>query len=164
MPEFHPFKSPQQSQTMSKLLPFIFILIPVFLALWFCEWQVVVSFFIGIIIVPVMLIFLFHLYEILFLHKRIDLNGAFEIGALYSVVGLPIYFIFILPVYYALKSFSFSLVYSFPVSISVIMFLFFMFVTTKPWGYKEFLVIVACSLIHSYFIIWLISKLKSFTL
>src|SRR5690554_4913251 len=122
MPEFHPFKRSKQSPTMSKFLPFIFILIPVFLAFWLCEWQVVVSFFIGIIVVPVMLIFLFHLYEVLFLQKELDLNGAFEIGALYSVVGLPVYFIFILPVYYALKSFSFPLVYSFPVSISIIMF------------------------------------------
>src|SRR5690606_27275189 len=141
--------------------PVILFLIPVALAFWLCEWQVVVSFLIGIIVVPLILISAIHLYEATFMEKKIDFTEVFEVSALFSAVGLPLYLIAILTLYYALKTLSYPLVFTFPVSITVIMLTLFILITTKSWGYKEVLVILTCSFIHSYFIIWLISRFKA---
>ena len=149
---------------MNRLLPLIFILIPIFIAFYLAEWQVVVSILIGVLVVPLFMIFLFHGYEVLFLDRKLDLNTVLEVGALYGIIGIPVYLIGIMPIYYALKTLSYPLVYTFPFSISVVMFLLFMLITTKPWGYKEFFLIVSCSLVHSYFIIWLISRFKAISI
>lgn len=145
---------------MSILGPII-LLVPVLIAFYFCEWQVVVAFIVAIFVVPFTIIFLTHLFEVFFQHKPIDFKGVFEIWGLFSLAGIPIYFILILPLYYVLKSSSIPVLYSFPASVCIIMFLLFVLLVTKTWGYKEFLVVVGCSILHSLFIIWLISKLKS---
>lgn len=148
---------------MNRLIPFIFILLPVLIAFYLAEWQVVVSILIGVLVVPFFMIFLFHGYEVFFLQKKLDVSGVLAVGGMYAIFGLPIYLIGIMPIYYVLKSLPYPLVYTFPFIISTVMFLLFILLTTKPWGYKEFLIIVSCTLVHSYFIIWLISRFKAFS-
>src|SRR5690606_256967 len=93
--------------------------------------------------------------------KAMGFNDVIETGFMFSIAGIPIYFILILPVYYVLKSSNMPIVYSFPASVSVIMVIIYTLITTKPWDYKAALVVTACSVVHTLFIIWLISKLKS---
>lgn len=135
----------------------IVLLMPVLIALYFCEWQVAVAFFIAVLVVPFILIFLINLFQ----QKAMGFNDVIETGFMFSIAGIPIYFILILPVYYVLKSSNMPIVYSFPASVSVIMVIIYTLITTKPWDYKAALVVTACSVVHTLFIIWLISKLKS---
>lgn len=146
---------------MNIIAPILFFLIPILVALWLCEWQVVAAFLIGIFVIPPFLFFLTHLFQVFTEQKRMDLNGLFEVGALFSFAGFPIYFLIILPIYYALKASKVPLVYSFPFCLSVVMFILFVIITEKEWGSIAFFSIVACSIFHALFILWLISRLKS---
>jgi hypothetical protein len=143
---------------MNILGPLI-ILAPVLVALYLCEWQVVIAFFIAILIVPFIFIFLIDLFQ----QKPMGFNGVLETGFMFFIIGIPLYFILILPIYYILKSTSMPMIYSFPASVSVIMLITYTFITTKPWDFKTALVVIACSVVHAYFIIWLISKFKAIT-
>lgn len=154
MPDFVPFKVKKPS--MNVLGPIV-ILMPVLIALYFCEWQVVIAFFLAVSIVPFALIFLINLFQ----QKAMGFNDVLETGLLLSIAGIPIYCILILPIYYVLKSSSMPMPYSFPASVSIIMVILYTLITTKPWDYKAALVVTTCSTIHALFIIWLISKLKS---
>lgn len=146
---------------MNILAPLIIITV-LLVALYFCEWQVVLAFTLAVLVLPFTLLFLTHLYEVIIQGKQMDFNSAFEIGALFSIAGIFIYFPFILPIYYALKSANnFPILYSFPLSVSIVLFILFILMATKPWGFKEFLVVVGCSMLHALFILWLISKFKS---
>ena len=149
---------------MNRFLPLLFILTPIVIAFYFAEWQVVVAMLIGVLVVPFLLILLFHGFEVLLLYKKLDISGVLAVGGMFAIIGLPIYLMVIMPIYYALKSLPYPLVYTFPCSISVIMFLLFILITTKPWGYKEFLLVVFCSLVHSFLIIALISRFKAISI
>lgn len=141
---------------MNILGPLI-LLMPVLVALYLCDWQVAIAFFIAILIVPFIFILLIDLFQ----QKPMGFNGVLETGFIFFIFGIPLYFILILPIYYLLKSTSMPIIYSFPASVSVIMLILYTLITTKPWDYKAALVVIACSVVHTYFIIWLISKFKA---
>lgn len=146
---------------MNVLAPLITI-IALLVALYLCEWQVIAAFFVAVVAVPIILVFLTHLYEVGVQHQPMNLKEAFEMGSFFSLAGVFIYFPLILPVYYVLKSaVNFPILYSFPFGVCIIILALFALMATKPWGYKEFLMIVACSMLHAFFILWLISKFKS---
>lgn len=137
----------------------IIILIPVLIALFLCEWQVAIAFLIAILIVPFVFILLIDFFQ----QKPMSYKDVLELGFMFFIIGIPIYFILILPMYYGLKSMGMPILYSFPASVSVIMLILYTLITTKPWDYKAALVVVACSISHGLFIIWLIGKFKSIT-
>lgn len=135
----------------------IILLMPVLVALYFCEWQVVAAFFIATFVVPFILIFAINLFG----QKAMDFKDVIETGFLFSIAGIPIYFILILPIYYALKSSSMPMLYSFPASVSIIMLIIYALMTTKAWDYRVILAVIVCGILHSLFIMWLISKFKA---
>lgn len=142
-----------------KILGPIIIFIPVLIALILCEWQVAIAFLIAILIVP----FLFILFIDFFQQNPMGYKDVLELGFMFFIIGIPIYFILILPMYYGLKSMSIPIVYSFPFGVSITMLVLYTLMTTKPWDYKAALVVIACSVSHGFFIIWLIGKFKSIT-
>lgn len=161
MSDFTPLKTKPQSSSMNILGPIV-ILIPVLIALYFCEWQVVAAFVVTILVVPLAIFFFTHLFEIFFQHKPMDFKEMFEMWGMFAVAGIPIYFILILPLYYILKSSGgIPMLYGFPAGVTIIMLLLFVLLATRSWGYKEVLVVIGCSALHSLFVIWLISKLKA---
>ncbi|WP_188466014.1 hypothetical protein [Marivirga lumbricoides] len=149
---------------MDVILPVLIFLVPILIAFKLCEWQVISAFLVGLIAVPFFIIFLFHVYEIYFIGKSPDFNGAFTISAMFAMFGLPIYLIIILPLYYFLQSLQFPINYSFPIVISIIMSILFLIMNEREWGWKQIAVILLCSYIHSYFILWVIAKLRSISI
>jgi len=149
---------------MDLLFPIILFLIPILIAFKLCEWQVVTAFILALIAVPAVMILSFHFFEIFYLNKSSDFAEAFTISGMFSIFGFPIYLIIVLPLYYFLQSLQFPLHYSFPMIITILMIILFVLITEKEWGWKEIVVILLCSYVHSYFILWLISKLKYFSL
>ncbi|WP_375578534.1 hypothetical protein ABWH96_16105 [Marivirga tractuosa] len=146
---------------MDFILPILFFLIPILIAFKLCEWQVVAAFLVGVVLVPFLMISLFHLYEVYFMSKTLDFKGALSISAMFSVFGLPIYLIIVLPFYYFLQTLQFPIHYSFPILISIIMCILFVLITEREWGWKQIAVIILCSYVHSWFILWMIAKLKN---
>lgn len=149
---------------MDVLIPILIFLVPILIAYKLCEWQVVSAFLVGLIVVPFFIIFLFHVYEIYFIGKSPDFNRAFTILAMFALFGLPIYLIIILPLYYFLQSLQFPINYSFPIVISIIMSILFSLMNERDWGWKQIAVILLCSYVHSYFILWLMAKLRSISI
>ncbi|MCF6260964.1 MAG: hypothetical protein L3J98_12540 [Gammaproteobacteria bacterium] len=143
------------------ILPHFVILTLAIIALLLYPWFVNVSFLLAIVLVPSFILLLYGIFQTLFMDKQIDFIEIFTAGSLYSLAGIPIYFILVIPVYLALlKVTQFPIIFTFPFSLTIIMLLLFVFLTTKSWGYIEVLVITGCSVLHSFFILWLISKLK----
>lgn len=161
MSDFKHLKVKKKSKPMDILLPIFFFLIPIVIAFKLCEWQVVTSFIIGVVAVPFLMILLFHLYEIYFMNKPSDFKGVLSISTMFAMFGLPIYLIMILPLYYFLQTLQFPFHYSFPIIISTIMSILFVIITEREWGWKQIAVIILCSYVHSWFILWVISKLRN---
>ena len=108
--------------------------------------------------------FLIEAFEVLFQNKESDFAEIFPVAGLYALVGIPIGFIFIMPIYHGLlRLTSVPITLVFPIVVSIIMLSIFIFLTTKPWGYVEVLVIIGCSVFHTLSILWLISKFRLLT-
>lgn len=148
---------------MNILFPILFFALPLAIAFKLCGWEVVAAFIITIIVVPFFIVFLSHLIGILFYNKEFDPKGCIELGAIFAIPGIPIYFIGILPLYYLMRSIDFPLYISFPCCISAIMLILAILIAERPLSYLHYLMIIACSFLHSLLIAWLIAKFKSFS-
>ncbi|VAW84350.1 hypothetical protein MNBD_GAMMA16-1921, partial [hydrothermal vent metagenome] len=73
-------------------------------------------------------------FQMLFLDKPVDFKEIFVIGGIFSLAGIPIYLVLIMPVYsILLKVIQFPIVVTFPSAATIIMLLLFAFFTTKEW-------------------------------
>jgi len=147
------------------IIPTIIIILIIIMALLFYPWFVSVAFILTIALIPSLILSMSGIFQMLFLDKPVDFKEIFVIGGIFSLAGIPIYLILIMPVYsILLKVTQFPIVVTFPSAVTIIMLLLFAFFTTKSWGYIQILIITGCSVLHSLVVLWLISKLKSLSL
>lgn len=142
------------------IVGWIIFFLPILIAFRLCDWRVVTSFLISIISVPTFFIGLEGLYRAYVQHETVDWKDAASISGIFILFSVPIYFLVVLPLYHLLKTFSFPIILSFPLLITAIAFSFFLLMVTKPWGIKEILIILVCSVFHSMVILLGITLLK----
>jgi len=150
---------------MDSIIPsiflFIFFLLPIVLAIKFYGWRDITAFLIAIFLVPIVVFCVVGLSTMFLEKKPVDFRGAFEIGALFGFVGVPIFFFIIIPIYYRLKTLSMSLYISFPASVAMVMLTLYVCLATRDIVYEAIPVIVACGIVHAFLIIWLIKKINT---
>lgn len=138
----------------------IIFILPIVVAFRLCDWRVVLSFLVSITAVPAFFIGLGGLYQIYVENQTLRWNDFGAVVTIFVLFGIPIYFLLVLPLYYLLSSFSFPIMMSFPLLITVIAFSIFLLMVTKPWGIMDVAAIVACSVLHSMVILLGIALLK----
>lgn len=133
----------------------------VVLAFVVSEWQIAAAFLVAIIAVPLTIVFSTHIYEVVLNGETFNISDVFMVSSLFILGGIPLYFAFVMPLYYALNLLSFPVVISFPLAVTAFIVTLFVLFATGSWGYLVLLVVAACSAFHSLFILWLISIFKS---
>ncbi|WP_223846314.1 hypothetical protein [Wenzhouxiangella sp. AB-CW3] len=161
MHEFKTVRPPKEPNPLNQLLPLAFLLLIVALAFWLAEWQVVTAFLVAVLALPFLLIMGIHLSEMYFNDASLDLEGVFGISLVLSLVGLPIYLIGLLPLYYLLQYTPAPLTVSFPIAVTGLMLILLAFLMERDWSWSAAGVVVACSLVHAWVILYLAEKLKS---
>ncbi|WMJ72281.1 hypothetical protein RCC89_03745 [Cytophagaceae bacterium ABcell3] len=147
-----------------RILVLIIYFIPLFVAFYVCEWQVVVAFIIGVWVVPPVLFALSEGASYL-IHGEftVGLNDIFSLGMIFSLVGMFIYFVAILPLYYVLQTLDYSIYLTFPSAIFLVMLILFTLLATQSLGVLGLAVVLFCSIVHSLMILWIIDMLKALT-
>jgi hypothetical protein len=142
------------------ILGLIVFILPILVALKFCDWRVVISFAISIVLVPIFFVSLTHLYMVNIQNEESSWDTAGIAAKIFILASVPIYFVLVLPLYHYLKTLQFPLSISFPLVITAIAFSIFLLLVTKPWGLKEVLIIIGCSVFHAFVILFGIALLK----
>jgi len=146
-----------------------FILLSIFIVvLLYHPWFVSLAFVLAAILVPTLVLFLVEAFQILFLNKSADFKEVFAIAGIFSFVGVLIYLVLMMPAYSVLSRITqLPIIFTFPFAVTIIMLLIFFIFANKPLNYGDTFirvsVIATCSVLHSLFILWLISKLKQFS-
>lgn len=138
------------------LLGLLLLIAPIIIAFKVCGWRYITAFIVAIFGVPAAVILGSAIYEALIHSGEFDLKEILGFSAILGIAGLPIYFLLVIPVYFGLKRLSFPVMYSFPLSLIAIMLAFFLLISDQPMGIDVVLIISGCSLLHAFFILWLI--------
>ena len=150
---------------MSSIIPSIFLLIlfllPIVLAIKFYGWRDVTAFLIAIFFVPTAFFAVVGLAGLILEEAPFDLEGLFAIGFAFGLVGVPIYFFIIIPIYFSLKKFSIPLYITFPASLTAVMLILYVCLSARDVVYMAIPVVAACSMAHAFFIMWLIKKINT---
>jgi hypothetical protein len=148
---------------MSDFFPIVvIILLLAILGMGFilCGWRVIVAFLLTTLITPFVVVFFIQLVEWVFSQKAINLSDLMQIGGLFALGSIPIYFILILPLYYRLSSLPLALSISFPSCVSIILVGLAYLVASEPLSFAVILVLIACASLHALLILWLIARLQ----
>ncbi|RYY74916.1 MAG: hypothetical protein EOO52_11390 [Gammaproteobacteria bacterium] len=150
---------------MDSIVPSIFLLIffllPIVLAMKLYGWKDITAFLIAIFFVPTAFFAVVGLAGLIFKGTSFDAEGLFAIGFVFGLVGIPIYFFIIIPIYFLLKKFSTPLYITFPASVTAVMLLSYVCLSAREIIYMAIPVIAACSIVHSLLIMWLIKKINT---
>ncbi|VAW67473.1 hypothetical protein MNBD_GAMMA10-1736 [hydrothermal vent metagenome] len=138
------------------------LLIIIALVAIFSEWQVTAAFFIASTVMPFLFIFLSDIFRALFKKKykfkfREACKQGWKPGSSFGIVA----FIFLLPLYYAVSAFEYSIVFSFPIATTIIMLSSVKIAVKKSFGFIIFIISILFSISHSLLILWLISFFNS---
>lgn len=147
---------------MNIILPILLFLTPLLISLKLCGWPVTAAFIISIVVVPFCMVLFVHLIEVALQTQKFNFRDCVEIGAMFSFAGIPIYFLLILPLYYLLRSSTFPFYITFPCSVSAVMLALCFLIAERPLTYLYVMAIIACSILHSLLITWLIAKFNAF--
>lgn len=160
-PEYVKFSVDEKKGNIAgPILGIIIFVLPIIVAFRVCDWRVVVSFLVSIIAVPTLFIGISGLHSIYIENQTLKWNDFGTLVTIFVLFGIPIYFLFVLPLYHVLAGFSFPIMISFPLLITVIALSIFLLMVTKPWGIAEVAVIASCSIFHSMMILFGIVLLK----
>ncbi|VAW69881.1 hypothetical protein MNBD_GAMMA09-3810, partial [hydrothermal vent metagenome] len=108
------------------------------------EWQIAAAFLVAIIAVPLTIVFSTHIYEVVLNGEAFNISDVFMVSSLFILGGIPLYFAFVMPLYYALKLLSFPVAISFPLAVTAFIVTLFVLFATGSWGYLVLLVVAAC--------------------
>jgi len=138
------------------------LLITVALVAIFSEWQVTVSFFITSTVAPFLFIFIIDIFKTLFKKKykfkfKDTCKQGWEFASSLGIIA----FIFLLPLYYAVNTFEYSMVFSFPIATTIFIAISLKILEKKSFGFIMFMVFSLLSISHSLFVLWLISLFNS---
>ena len=121
------------------VMPTIIIILMIIMALLFYPWFVSVAFILAIALIPSLILSIPGIFQMLFLDKPVDFKEIFVIGGIFSLAGIPIYLILIMPVYsILLKVTQFPIVVTFPSAVTIIMLLLFAFLLLNHGGIYKF--------------------------
>jgi len=138
----------------------VLLVLLILLAFYVSEWQVALAFLVAVIMVPITYVLSYHMYEVIVKGQEFD-SVKIMMGGIFAMLGIPVYYALMMPSYYILKNLGFPIIISFPFVVSVIILILFKILATKPWGFTVFITLAGCGILHSLFILWLISKFKS---
>lgn len=146
-------------------LPVLIVLIPLFLSPFFYPWSVILGFLATIVLVPFALFYgeLFYGLLILGEDRWADIYFTVQVVWLFTLPGIIIYFVFIIPIYTLLVKYAtqISIYYSFPVFVTAVMLIGFSLLAKKGTLLVGLPIVMVCSLIHSYLALWLIAKFSA---
>ena len=150
---------------MSSIIPGIFLLafflLPIVLAIKSYGGRDITAFLIAIFFVPIAFFAVLGLAGLIFKETPFDVEGLFAIGFAFGLVGVPIYFFIIIPIYFSLKKFSIPLYITFPASLTAVMLILYVCLSAREVVYMALPVIATCSVVHAFCIMWLIKKINA---
>ncbi|VAW68340.1 hypothetical protein MNBD_GAMMA10-1032 [hydrothermal vent metagenome] len=131
---------------------------------WFIgELQVVAAFFVAVIVIFVIAGFFAVIASNRDKPNPFRFLAGLAIMMFVVLVATPVHFIFLMPLYYALKEFDYPIAISLPV-MSIIPYLMVFWFINREWGYAMLFIagmaIVGYGVFDSFFILWLIEKFK----
>lgn len=148
---------------MSMILPIMLLLLLVG-ALFLSKRHIVIAFLVPVMILPFGFLALDAAYQSATQQQDIfDFSEILSAGLFLSMLGIPIFFIVVLPVYHGLLRIHLPIIATFPMAVAVIMLLVAYLITERPLTPAPILAIAGCGLIHAFVILSLISTMKSFS-